>query len=167
MSPHTLDIGIDRISSLPINLLVCICSYLVNRGIKSLRLTCEHLARNGLVCLNRVFLTASPYNIRVLRAIADHEGFRRDVTEIIWDDARLVDAPKLYRDLVWEFDDAEIDPDGGCPNWFVAVCKENLESVDERKIAGIDRPDHVAGGKQDIAQPLEVCWQLYQNLLQQ
>lgn len=130
-------------------------------------LTCKHLARNGLVRLNRVSLSASPYNIRILRAIADHEGFRRDVTQIIWYDARLVDAPKLYRDLVWEFDDAEIDPDEGCPNWFVAVCKENLESVDERKIAGIDGPDHVTGGKQDIAQPLEVCWQLYQNLLQQ
>ncbi|KAF4768585.1 hypothetical protein HAV15_002121 [Penicillium sp. str.  len=128
---------------------------------------CKHFARNGLVRLNRVFLSASPYNIGVLRANADHEGFRHDVTEIIWDDARLVDAPKLYRDLVLEFDDAEVDPDEGCPNWFVAVCKENLEDLNGRKIPGIDRPDNIAGGKQDIAQPLALCWQLYQKLLQQ
>ncbi|KAJ5824067.1 hypothetical protein N7447_006407 [Penicillium robsamsonii] len=172
LPPRISDFGIDRISSLPVELLICICSYLANRDIKSLRLACKILAQTARVRLYRVFLSAHPCNIGVFREIADHEAFRHNVTEIIWDDARFIEGPQPHPHPVWEVDEADIDPVEGCPNWFVAECKENIENLNMQRvwktIYDSDRPNHMTRRKQGIAQPpLKVCWQLYQNLFHQ
>lgn len=44
--------------------------------------------------LQRVFLSANLLNIKVFRAIADHEKFRHKITEIVWDDARFTRGPQ-------------------------------------------------------------------------
>ncbi|KAJ0124416.1 hypothetical protein J7T55_005754 [Diaporthe amygdali] len=74
---------------LPPEILWGIPPYLSNRDIKSLRLTCKALCAISQLRLDRVFLSANPRNIEVLRAVADHEVLREGVVEIIWDDARL------------------------------------------------------------------------------
>ncbi|KAJ5374060.1 hypothetical protein N7517_006066 [Penicillium concentricum] len=150
LSPRTSGFSIDRISSLPVELLECICSHLANRDIKSLRLACKLLVQTARVRLNRGFLSAHPCNIGVFREIADHEASRHNVTEIIWVDARFIEGPQPHPHPVWEVDEADIDSDEGCPIWFIAECNENIQNLYMRRT---------------IAQPpLKVCWQLYQNL---
>ncbi|KAJ9293582.1 hypothetical protein DTO271G3_7661 [Paecilomyces variotii] len=52
--------------------------------------------------------------------------------------------------------------------WFVKVCKENVDHLISRKGQDGERPDHIARAKQLNSQPpLNICWQYYQNLLQQ
>ncbi|KAI2725291.1 hypothetical protein CBS147326_6003 [Penicillium roqueforti] len=168
LPPPGFDVGIDRFSSLPVELLICISSYLTNRDLKSLRLACRLLAQVAHIRVNRVFLSANPCNIRVFRTIADDEEFRHHVTEIVWDDARFIEGPKPHPHPTGEIDEADIDPDQGCPYWFVAACKENIHDRNVRKTYDIVRPDDVARGKQVITQlSLKSCWQFYQNLLQQ
>lgn len=79
----------SRLLQLPPELSSTIPSYLSNRDIKSLRLTCKALCAIAPLHLDRVFLSANPRNIEVLRAIADHQVLRKGVVEIVWDDARL------------------------------------------------------------------------------
>ena len=157
------------LSGLPVELLDLISSFLPNHDIKSLRLTCRVLGKKASLRLSRVFLSANPLNIQVFRAIADHETIRKRVTEIIWDDARLIKEPEME-----EFHPAEpredlyIDPDEGCPTWFVEECKGNIKNLRRRKNDDVDRPDHIARAEQVAAQlPLKTCWQYYQNLLQE
>ncbi|KAK1245474.1 hypothetical protein MKX08_005103 [Trichoderma sp. CBMAI-0020] len=74
--------------TLPPELIGNLVSLLDNRSIKSLRLTCRHFSAIKLR-ISRVFLSANPLNIRVLRSIADHDVYRQGITELIYDDARL------------------------------------------------------------------------------
>ncbi|KAH6838550.1 hypothetical protein B0I37DRAFT_316717 [Chaetomium sp. MPI-CAGE-AT-0009] len=79
----------SRLVHLPAELLASISSLLPNRDIKSLRLTCRFLAAAINLRLTRVFLSANRRNVDVFRAIAQHDTFRKQIVEIIWDDARL------------------------------------------------------------------------------
>lgn len=164
----------NHFSRLPIELISSISFYLTNRDIKNLRLTCRFLLRTSRLRLNRVFLSANPLNIRVFRAVADHEIYRLGITEIIWDDARLAKSyergemhPAEYYYPEYE-DPDDLDEGKGCPKWFAKACRENVEELVSRKGEDVDRPDHLARAEQVAAQlPLKQCWQHYQNLLQQ
>ncbi|XHG02546.1 hypothetical protein AWENTII_005893 [Aspergillus wentii] len=107
--------------------------------------------------------------IQVFRAIADHKIFHRKVTEIIWDDARFIKTPDLEGIHPSELDPVlGMDSNEGCPYWFVKECKKNITNLKYRKGQDVERPDHIARADQVAAQPsLRVCWQYYQNLLQQ
>lgn len=74
---------------LPVEVSLAVVSYLSNRDIKSLRLTCTRLSQIAHLRLSRVFLSANTLNIQVFRAVADHERYRHNVAEIIWDDVQL------------------------------------------------------------------------------
>lgn len=78
---------------LPVELWCAISLYLPNRDIKTLRLVSKQFCDSVELRLQRVFLSANPLNIKVFRAIADHEKFRHNITEIIWDDARFARGP--------------------------------------------------------------------------
>lgn len=109
---------------LPKELLDAVTSQLANIDIKRLR-GVNRAARDIVpLRLQRVFLSANPLNIEVFRAIADHEGFRKNVTEIVWDDARLVDADyKVGQGLIHRGD----RPSEDCPEtrmWGTAQCRE-------------------------------------------
>lgn len=58
---------------LPAELLAVVSSFLVNKDIKTLRLTSKTLKEGARLRLDRVFLSANPRNIDVFRAIAGHE----------------------------------------------------------------------------------------------
>lgn len=89
--------------ALPLELWHQITSYLTNRDIKSMRLATKQFLSAVELRLQRVFLSANPLNIAVFRAVADHEKFRHQVTEIVWDDARLPRGPLIRRRLPgWE-----------------------------------------------------------------
>ncbi|CAG8379394.1 unnamed protein product [Penicillium salamii] len=85
--------------ALPLELWQQITSYLTTRDIKSMRLAAKQFSNAVELPLQRVFLSPNPLNIAVFRAVADHEKFRHQVTEIIWDDARLARGPLIRREL--------------------------------------------------------------------
>lgn len=143
----------NRLVSLPAELRIAIVSYLPNRDIKSLRRTCKLFGESVLLHIDRVFLSANPIDIRVLRAIAKHETYRHGVVELIWDDARLdvpPDPPAYdnFRDIetFWK-------------SWYEEVCESNVMEAEHRKGSDVNRPDHAARDRWIAAQPsTEVLW---------
>ncbi|CAG8061745.1 unnamed protein product [Penicillium salamii] len=145
-----------------------IVSFLPNRDVKSLRLTCKALSDISPFSSARVFLSASSLNIEVFRAVADHPKFRHEIREIIWDDARFVSAPLIWESVrpIIEPERMEINSNEECPIWFTEDCAENRYTIKHRKYRDVDRPDHVARQHQlDAQMPLKACWKYYQQLL--
>ncbi|KUL84067.1 hypothetical protein ZTR_07439 [Talaromyces verruculosus] len=145
---------------LPAELVGLIVSFLPNRDIKNLRLTCPTLGQMAQLRLGRVFLSANPLNIEVFRAIADHEEFRHNIVEIIWDDARLIEhAPERRLDLLDGEDWAQWgdDPNSyeGIPWWFEESYEENIKFRGAWKRI------------QETDPSIHDSWEFYQQILQQ
>ncbi|CAM1505512.1 Fc.00g111490.m01.CDS01 [Cosmosporella sp. VM-42] len=156
---------------IPAEIATCICAHLPNNGIKNLRLTCSFFLATARLRLERVFLSPNPRNIEVFLAIADHETFRSQVVEIIWDDALLaegaIDVHPRYRGpdrldfaLV---NQSSTECQGPCPDWFAAFCDRNRQHNTE------DQFDYVTPLHEHIEQSVqkEVSWKHYQTLLRQ
>ncbi|SCO91963.1 uncharacterized protein FRV6_16091 [Fusarium oxysporum] len=79
-------IGLRR---LPIELIGAIFSLLPNRDIKNLRLTCSSLKGSAHLKITRIFISPSPRNVDVLLGVANHDIYRKEIKEIIWDDSPL------------------------------------------------------------------------------
>ena len=113
---------------LPAELLTLVISHLPNRDVKSLRLTCRLFHAVAKLRLNRVFLSANPRDVEVFLAIADHDTFRKAITEIIWDDAVIRDT-RTDRDEEHhpadEYDEEEEEEVPGVPLWFSRACDDN------------------------------------------
>ncbi|KAK7743718.1 hypothetical protein SLS62_010497 [Diatrype stigma] len=167
-----------NILRLPVEIVKEIYTYLSNRDIKNVRLTCSFFSGTATLRLDRVFLSANPRNVEVFQAVANNEVYRARVTEIIWDDALLVDVregPNLpdgvydnddyYNDDLYDELDEEPSP---WPKWYRKPCKDNLDEMKSFKGADVERPDHVARAQQVAALlPMEEAWAHYQELLQQ
>jgi hypothetical protein len=78
-------------------ILAPILSSLTNSNRKSLRPTYKVFQVTPL-CLSRVFLPTKPRDIEMFHALADHPKFPRQVTEIIWDEARFIPIPSPLED---------------------------------------------------------------------
>ncbi|KAH7194751.1 hypothetical protein DER44DRAFT_903352 [Fusarium oxysporum] len=107
---------------LPQELTNAISHYLEGSDLKALRETCSAMAWAIPLHFDRVFISANSLNIQVFKAIVANETFRHQVTEIIWDDARLFTGPERwqYKDE-WEYHGREPDmivTENGCPKWF-------------------------------------------------
>ncbi|WXC50668.1 hypothetical protein QX201_010349 [Fusarium graminearum] len=102
---------------LPAELQNAIYASLGVNDIKNLRVTCSALAKALPLHFDRVFISANSLNIEVFNAIANHETFRHQVTEIIWDDARFRTEPKLGEEEqdYWGY---ETDTEYECTRWF-------------------------------------------------
>lgn len=159
---------------LPAELLIAVLSHLSNQDIKNVRLTNKAVEKRALLRLSRVFISANPLNIQVFRAIADHDQFRHQVTEIIWDDVLLSRSTtgSGEEDVDDKFDskddgeDYDSDPGGaypppqrGVPYWFVVACRQSensLKRTDDEGLVVID-PEL----------PIAESWRVYKQLLQQ
>lgn len=143
-------------------------------------MTCRFVRDTVHLRLGRVFISANRRDIEVLRDIADHENFRQNITEIIWDDTRLLKGPDQAvpgfsedenedeEEEEEEGDDDTVEPLAGCPRWFARARAENIFILNARKSIDIDRPDHVAREKQVNAQmSISASWAYQQDLLQQ
>ncbi|GKT50631.1 uncharacterized protein ColSpa_10812 [Colletotrichum spaethianum] len=179
---------IDFIATAPFEISALVFSYLENCHLKALRLTCKKLANlmSPHLRFKRIFISAIPLNLQVFRAIAEHETFRRDVREIIWDDARYEKPPSDFVTFEGEYDDecvypdeypdnSDDDDDGpqkvprGVPIWHFIRCKENVEYLEERRDNDVKTlPQHLEIFQQLDAQlPLDVAYAHYQELLKQ
>ncbi|RSL92401.1 hypothetical protein CEP52_013839 [Fusarium oligoseptatum] len=129
---------------LPPELLEQILSGLPNSDIKSLRLTCTHLHRSAQLRLSRIFLSPSPLNVSVFRAVADHEEFRKKVIEIIYDDARLAYSHETRDDEYYEDEDEDdIGDVRGVPFWFRRIYRENYDTVKSYGCGDVKRSHHL------------------------
>jgi hypothetical protein len=159
MAPSTLP-GLVR---LPLELLGLISALLANCDIKNLRRTCRLLYFAARLRFRRVFLSANPRNIDVFRAIADHEEFRRQVVEIVWDDTCLT-LVRCHNGIVG----GEEYTADGCPQWFSRTCEINLHVLGLLRAERVNRPDQVAQDQLVTEQlPVRESWEYYQELLRQ
>ncbi|EXK85880.1 hypothetical protein FOQG_10297 [Fusarium oxysporum f. sp. raphani 54005] len=76
------------------------------------------------LCLNRLFLSPNFRDIEVFRAVADHETFRLQVTEIIYDDARFDPAHEMEWPSWYDQED-DIGEVTGVPEWYRHVYRQN------------------------------------------
>ncbi|KAI0184852.1 hypothetical protein EV127DRAFT_443142 [Xylaria flabelliformis] len=121
-----------------------IYSHLSNRDIKNLRLVSSFFERTACLRLARVFISANPLNIEVFEAISQHDRYRAQVTEIIWDEALLDPGPESGQQ---------------CPRWYRLAYEDCCWRSHAEE--GIDyRPDAPQLS-------LEESWAYYQSLLRQ
>ncbi|KAJ4386832.1 hypothetical protein N0V93_009730 [Gnomoniopsis smithogilvyi] len=163
-----------RLLSLPTEILNAIVSRLPNHGIKNLRLTCRLFHRLAVLRLDRVFLSANPRNIEVFCAVARHEELRKQISEIVWDDARLPHSQGEQQNTDSDSDADESDSengdhDGDCPTWFARACEANEYQLKDRRGQDIidgRRPDHVArAGQLEAQMSRRDAWAYYCELL--
>ncbi|KAM0190098.1 hypothetical protein ACHAPI_009610 [Fusarium lateritium] len=133
-----------------------IYTHLESDDIKNLRATCSAMAKVIPLSFDRVFISANSYNLKVFRAIADDETIRHQVTEIVWDDARLSTGPELEEDRM-EYEEEGVDPDDAvtdnrCPLWFK---KGRSDYVNPRS--------HILP---DYLMSIEESWAYYKPLLE-
>ncbi|KAL3440458.1 hypothetical protein BJX65DRAFT_314756 [Aspergillus insuetus] len=161
---------------LPAELLYIIASNLPNKSVKALRLTCRTLCSMAPLRLDRVFISAKPLNIAVFWAVADSETFRYKVTEIIYDDARLMKPPErdtwnLEGEDGYEYGrDLDTDEDDyTCSSpWFTSQLRRNKADMPYRRGGGLRAPEDPRLAEHRGSElALALCWQYYQNLLQQ
>lgn len=125
--------SISKFLKLPNDILQSITRLLNNGNIKNLRLVCKHLRDVSRLRFDRIFISANQRNIEVFRAVATHEEFRKQVVEIIWDDARLEGFSPEDSDG----NGGEEDEEEECPRWFAEACQENVDEMDDH-----DRESH-------------------------
>lgn len=152
--------------ALPGELLIEVASHLPGRDVKNLRLTCHAVGSLVRLRIDRVFLSANPLNVAVLKAIADNETYRHGVFELIWDDARLLEPPEAIPESAQEGDWDRFDE--RAKSWLDHRCGETAWEAHRRRGLDADRPDHTARRKWQAAQPpIDELWAYYKELIRQ
>ncbi|EXK35890.1 hypothetical protein FOMG_09087 [Fusarium oxysporum f. sp. melonis 26406] len=145
---------------LPQELAKAISHYLEGSDLKALRETCSAMAWAIPLHFDRVFISANSLNIQVFKAIAANETFRHQVTQIIWDDARLFTGPERWQyKAEWEYHGREPDmivTENGCPKWF----QKGSSTSDDDWCHPYTFP--VAENHMGLAE----CWDYYKPLLE-
>ncbi|KAJ0276764.1 hypothetical protein COL940_008122 [Colletotrichum noveboracense] len=140
---------VDFLTKSPFEIAALIFSHIDNIDIKNLRLSCMKLANLASPHLRfkRVFIGASPLNVEVFRAVAEHDTFRHDVREIIWDESRY-ETPS--------------DRDHRC--YHTAI-----ESLEDRRQHDVETlPQYVEASKQLAAKmPIRDAYAHYLKLLEE
>jgi hypothetical protein len=107
---------------LPKELREAIYAHLESDDVKNLRATCSAMVKLLPLSFDRVFISANSLNLKVFHGIANDETIRHQVTEIVWDDARLTTGPELEQERKnYEYDSDKPDravTENGCPLWF-------------------------------------------------
>ncbi|KPM40562.1 hypothetical protein AK830_g5997 [Neonectria ditissima] len=166
---------------LPLEILQAIVPELPNCDLKSLRATCTHLSRVVELRFSRVFLSASPRDVDVFRAVSDHEQFRKTIVEIVYDDARFAHEME-YKDGSHEIgDDAALrhyerqeyreldDPSASeIPAWYQRIYRYNSMTIDQYGRDDVKRLQHYEVIKRfKIRTNVAESYRLYQMLLRE
>ncbi|KAH0432157.1 hypothetical protein CcaCcLH18_06655 [Colletotrichum camelliae] len=179
---------VDFIANSPFEIAALVFSHLDNSDIKNLRLSCKKLANLASPHLRfkRVFIGASPLNVEVFRAVAEHEIFRRDIREIVWDESRYeTPGPRDHRyrgdwDIFDEGSESErsSDEEGdedsprikrprGIPCWFYRCYHATIEKLEDRRGDDAETlPQDAETSQQlDAGMPLQDAYAHYLKLL--
>ncbi|CAF3602516.1 unnamed protein product [Fusarium graminearum] len=120
---------------LPGEILNQIISNLSNIDIKNLRQTCLYFKDITHLRINRLFLSTNLQDIQVFRAVADHEIYRHEVTEIIYDDVRFSHTDDMESESDYGGD--EISDATEIPAWFRNAYRQSrrhIERYDSRHV---------------------------------
>ncbi|KAJ3499238.1 hypothetical protein NLG97_g490 [Lecanicillium saksenae] len=166
MATETTSSGLRGLPGLPPEIVKAVLGFLPNSDIKTLRLASSTYASLAPLRLSRVFLSANSLNISVFRAVADHETFRQGVTEIIWDDARLISGTSRGNGTFHhQVHDLSIKND--CPDWFRRARNRNKREYNERTGQEVAHPRLVARRAQFTSSfSIDDSWAYYKGLLQ-
>jgi hypothetical protein len=152
---------------LPNELAKDIFDLLPNCDIKNLRLTCCYLSHVPLR-FDRIFISANLLNIEVFLAVANHESFRHQVKEVIWDDATLTSLGSSGNDSDFDYgsdEDETDDNDYQGSSRFQQRCREAIEDLESRLV---DKED---GNKQQTQlnnlMPSQESLQYYTQLVKE
>ncbi|KAF5587434.1 hypothetical protein FPANT_6887 [Fusarium pseudoanthophilum] len=123
----------SRVSSgilghLPAEVLNQVLHQLPNIDLKTLRQTCTYIKDSTHLHLQRIFLSPNLRDIEVFKAVANHETFRLQVTEIIYDDARF-DAAHEMEWPSWYDEERDIGETTGVPDWYCRFYRETRAMV--------------------------------------
>ncbi|KAH7124602.1 hypothetical protein EDB81DRAFT_209261 [Dactylonectria macrodidyma] len=166
---------------LPLEILQLILSELPNYDLKGLRATCIHLSRVVELRFSRVFLSASPRDVNVFRAVADHEQFRKNIVEIVYDDARFAHEMHSTDRNYYIHDDTAFrhykrqeyqelgDPSAsGIPAWYRRIYRYNSFTIDQYGREDVKRLHHYEVIKRfKIRTNVTESYRLYQMLLRE
>ncbi|KAF2705098.1 hypothetical protein K504DRAFT_494448 [Pleomassaria siparia CBS 279.74] len=99
--------------SLDLDVLNCVLDHLIQRDLKSLRLVNRALYSHIKLKIPRLFISPNRTNIDVFESVINHEEYRLQVREIVWDDARLeyFSAHRGPRRSRWQVDQLPRDFD--------------------------------------------------------
>ncbi|RBR23790.1 uncharacterized protein FIESC28_03406 [Fusarium coffeatum] len=125
---------------IPNELANSIFDFLPNRDIKNLRLICRYLDRHVPLRFNRVFISANPLDVKVFLAIANHDTFRKQVKELIWD-ATLQSPRSCGNDSDDDYgsdEDSSDDNDYQGQSRFQRGCREAIEDAESRLVDKAD-----------------------------
>ncbi|KAI1069459.1 hypothetical protein LB507_008808 [Fusarium sp. FIESC RH6] len=120
-----------NLPTLPAELVDNIANFLPNRDIKSLRLTSRFVHNCVKLRLDRVFISANPLNIHVVEEVANHEYFRKGVTEIIWDESYFEWRETIPPDH--KYKNGEFMFSEGCPLWYYSGGRDAIHQLAESK----------------------------------
>lgn len=158
--------GLPRLFRLPGELRNIFFSLLANEDIKNLRLTCRTANDSIPLRFDRVFLSPHPRDIEVFRAVAQHDKLRHQITEIIYDDARvppLEDTDAENDDWLYE---SESPPPEGVPPWYKHSYNEIFELMKEGGSSEAQRRPGYQARMAIIRDRLDVArsWEVYSNM---
>ncbi|KAI0553133.1 hypothetical protein F4679DRAFT_532051 [Xylaria curta] len=129
----------------PEDIRLLIYSRLPNHDIKNLRLVSSFFGHTACPRLARVFISANPRNIEVFEAISQHDRYRAQVKEIVWDEASFVSGPESEE----------------CPRWYGQACKNSRYSEPDI-LYTLEAPQQIASQLSN-----EESWAYYRSLLRQ
>ncbi|EXK79844.1 hypothetical protein FOQG_15596 [Fusarium oxysporum f. sp. raphani 54005] len=157
MASLTPDISVILLK-LPKEIHDAIYNYLESDDVKNLRVTCSAMAKLIPLSFDRVFISANSFNLKVFHAIADHNTLRHQVSEIVWDDARLRSGPELEEEREnYQHNGDRAVTENGCPLWFKMGTHYHYQ----------DREDFPSDyGFPDDLLSLDESWAYYKTLLE-
>ncbi|RBR02643.1 hypothetical protein FVER53263_06002 [Fusarium verticillioides] len=113
---------------LPAEVLNQVFHQLPNIDLKTLRQTCTYIKDSTHLRLSRLFLSPNLRDTEVFKAVANHEAFRLQVTEIIYDDARF-DAAHEMEWTSWYNEEKDIGEVTEVPEWYRHIYRGNREDI--------------------------------------
>ncbi|EWG45062.1 hypothetical protein FVEG_15787 [Fusarium verticillioides 7600] len=113
---------------LPAEVLNQVFHQLPNIDLKILRQTCTYIKDSTHLRLSRLFLSPNLRDIEVFKAVANHEAFRLQVTEIIYDDTRF-DAAHEMEWTSWYNEEKDIGEVTEVPEWYRHIYRGNREDI--------------------------------------
>ncbi|KAL7898956.1 hypothetical protein HDV63DRAFT_80858 [Trichoderma sp. SZMC 28014] len=117
-------------SPVPWELVEHIVSFLDNRSIKMLRLTCRLFGRVKLR-LNRVFISPYSNDLQTLYAIVASDVYRPDIVEVVYGDA-FVGHPLEDGDDIYTMPESDSAYESTNPMWLQLETDENVREINRR-----------------------------------
>lgn len=156
-------------SPVPWEVVEHIVSFLDNRSIKMLRLTCRLFGRVKLR-IKRVFISPYSIDMQTFYAIAASDVYRPDIVEVVYDDA-FVGYPLEDGDNIYEMPESDSMYVSTQPIWIQQETDENAREISRRFGSSGALPKHIrkaqrAGDKISVEKAIQFWLTLEKEQMQ-